>query len=193
MKKIIGLTCMLLFCGSMVFGQLDRIMPHFGFMYEMVTRKAPGDRSPTLFPYYGLNLGGNYVLMHSNDQFSLGVDPNVNFAIFPTQGGLGLLAQTPVYLLARVGANSTPYNEQKIGLGAGIGANYTYARYDAPTLTDGFRTGYVAPAVMFELNLNLRSAVYIVRGHWNLYPVQRTINNQEYDFGNFGFGLVYGF
>ena len=189
MKKILGLIVMLFLAGSTLFGQLDRIMPHFGFMYEMVTVKAVRDPSPVLFPYYGLNLGGNFVLMHSNDQFSLGVDPNINFAIFPTQGGLGLMAQTPVYLLARVGANATPFNEQKIGLGAGIGANYTYARYDG----SGIRHGYVAPAAMFELNLNLRSAVYIVRGHWNLYPVQRTINNQEYDFGNFGFGLVYGF
>lgn len=193
MKKTIGFTLVLMLLGSTMFGQMDRLMPHFGFMYEMVSVKrtdAPSTDRPVLFPYYGLNLGANYVLLHSNDQVSLGVEPNVNFAIFPTgTGGLGLLAQTPVFLMAKVGANCTPFNQQKIGIGAGIGVNYTYARYDGPDIN----TSYVAPAAIGEISLNLRSAVYILRGHFNLYPVQQNIGLEEYDFGNFGFGLVYGF
>ena len=196
MKKISILALVLLLTGPMAFSQIDKLMPHFGFMYEMITYKrsnaATADRPP--IPYYGLNVGANYVLMHSNDQFSLGVDPNINFAIFPTNyGGLGLLAQAPVFLLGRVGANSTSYNQQKVGLGAGIGLNYTYVRLDPPSGSVGLNHSYVAPAALVELNLNLRSATYILRGHWNLTPTTLDYAGEDYDFGNFGFGIVYGF
>lgn len=178
-----------------------------GFTYQIVSMTPQGSPSPWRFPFYGLSLGMDYVLLHSNDQFSLGANPNANFSfIFSSTFGTSLLAQAPVFLLARYGSGSTPYNEQKFGLGAGIGANYTYmlhttAIYDQNGVYQGslrINEGFVAPSAIVELAIKSRFSNYLFRFNWSLMKPTKEVDDLStqpipFRFGAAGLSILYTF
>lgn len=176
-----------------------------GFNYQFVSLTPQGSPSPDRLPFYGLGLGMDYVLLHSNDQVSLGLNPNLNFSfVFSSAFGVSLLTETPVYLLARLGANSTPYNEQKFGIGAGIGLSYSYMllqqnffdQFGNPIGTFKLREGWVNPSAIVEINLKSRFSDYIFRFHWSLAQPTREIEelgNFPYRFGIAGLSIFYAF
>ena len=177
-----------------------------GFNYQFVSITPQGSPSTDRLPFYGLGLGMDYVLLHSNDQFSLGVNPNANFSfVFSSAFGVSILANAPVYMLARYGANSTPYNEQKFGIGAGVGLGYSYMFLQQPFI-DQFgnranftlKQGWINPTAIVEINLKTRFSDYIFRFNWSLAQPSHDIEDINgvgfpYRFGIAGLSIFYSF
>ncbi len=183
----------------------DKAIFFGGFNYQFVSLTPQGSPSPDLLPFYGFGLGMDYVLLHSNDQISLGINPNTNFSfVFSSTFGLSLMSETPVYLLARLGANATPFNEQKFGIGAGIGASYSYMllrrtfinQNGNATGTLKLDEGWVNPSAIVEVNLKTRFSDYLFRFHWSLAQPTREVeelDNYPYRFGVAGLSIFYTF
>lgn len=195
-QKIITVSLFAVFAVSafaQVAAQSDRFLWHGGFMYEFIRiapKIGPAPDDPYL-SYYGITFGTNYAIVHSNDQVSLSANPNVALA-YSGFGGTNFLAQAPMYLLARYGAGATKYNEQKVGVGAGIGVNYTflYINSGGTELNQGFAN----PSAIVELNLNNRSSFYSIRAHWSLMRAEQRIDLfGMYEFSTFGLALSYSF
>ncbi|MEM0995795.1 MAG: hypothetical protein AAGN35_01890 [Bacteroidota bacterium] len=203
-KYIIG------FIGALLIAQLgqaqlrDKATFHGGFTYQFVSMTPQGSPSPWRIPFYGLSLGMNYTLLHSNDQVSLGINPNGNFSfIFSSLFGTSLQAQAPVFLLARVGAGATPYNEQKFGIGAGIGATYTYMLHSQifqDNLGNLYNVrlteGWVNPSAVVEIGLKTRFSNYLFRFNWSLIRptlIVPELNDLPVRFGTAGLSILYTF
>jgi hypothetical protein len=83
--------------------------------------------------YYGFAINGNYTLLHSNDFVSLSVDPTLNIALNFVSTGLRTAAtqwmvRLPTYLMFKLGLKATPFNNQMLGFGLGVGINPGYYR-----------------------------------------------------------------
>lgn len=183
---------------------VDKLVPHTGFMYEIITLQDPRSTNGQSFnfSYYTLNLGTYYSLAHKNDVVSVGVDASLNFGInfpFTSQSGtqVTIVTQVPVFAMARVGALSTTYNQQPLGLGVGIGGVYTYFNDVADYVTGNkIRSNFVVPAAVAEATLRSRGSTITVRGHMSLAPVSSLLKGDnrpdlEYNMGNWGIGLIY--
>jgi hypothetical protein len=179
----------------------DKLIPHMGFMYEVVDLRKPvniGDGTLSRV-YYAFNIGTYYTLLHQNDVLSLGVDGSVNFGFnfFSTgqRSGVNLLVQTPVFLMGRLGANSTRYNQQKFGMGAGLGLVYTFFHEG---VFDQKSQG-VNPSVVVEGTILSRGGGGLtLRGHFSIYRPSATLKQgnatfEFREFSNWGVGLIYGF
>lgn len=182
----------------------DKLVPHTGFMYEIISLQDPRNTGVSEFSraYYTINLGSYYAMAHKNDIVSVGFDAGVNFGInfpFTQQRGtvVTVVTQVPVFAMARVGALSTTYNQQPLGLGVGIGGVYTFfSDVDNYVAGNKMRAGFVAPAAMAELTLKTRGNTITVRGHVNLLTsnsVLKVDNRPDLDFNmnNWGVGLIY--
>lgn len=207
MKASFGalLIAILLLIPNMAKAQItDKLVPHTGFMYEIITLQDPRNTgtSAVNFSYYTINLGTYYAMAHKNDIVSVGFDAGVNFGInfpFTSQRGtvVTLVTQVPVFAMARVGALSTTYNQQPLGLGVGIGGVYTFFNDVADYNTGNkIRASYVVPAAVAELTLKTRGNTITVRGHFSLNQVNAILKGDnrpdlDYNMGNFGFGLIY--
>lgn len=147
-----------------------------GITYQFVGLTDVTSNTTTAFYSYGLGLGMDFVLAHSNDVVSIGVNPNANLCFqLNSFTGFSFLGAVPVYMLARVGAGATPFNEQRFGIGAGIGGSASYF-----TTTYGPRAFFMNPGAVVELNLNLRSSSYLFRFNWSLLrPTQELDINRS--------------
>ena len=206
MKKI---TCVLflwtLLGSSTLFAQSDKLMPHFGFMYEIVNLDSGSFRD--IYPFYTLSLGTYYTLAHKNDFVSVGVDAGANLGIQFFGSSVNWFVQSPAFLMGRIGANSTYYNEQQIGFGAGIGATFTYMNmkgfFDFQNQDIPFRPFFVNPSVVIEGTLNTRSGPVTGRIHFSMAgptrdgvlieEFRRYYERRKVKFTNWGLGLIYAF
>lgn len=190
--------------GQLLPGQKDRITPFFGISNQFLSqgqRAAPNSQR-LIYTFFGVSVGMNYVLLHSNDMFSLGINPNLNasFAFDPISG-FSFLGQVPMYMLVRIGARATPYNESRFGVGVGVGGNYSYIYSEDAFGFQGTNTvydlkeGIFFPGLLAELNLRTRMSDYGIRVNWNISrPAQlHESSGREFDYGNFGFGIFYTF
>lgn len=182
----------------------DKVVPHFGFMVERsFGTELDNILTDIQWNFSTLNLGAYYVLAHRKDVASIGIDPSVQVGLsFPAGPGVNIMVQTPVYLMARVGANSTPYNQQALGLSVGVGGNFQYLNFTGLNR----RTTFFAPGAVVEGTLSSRGAPLTVRLHFSpaepqaLFrytgPDNGTSTNVDvnYRFSSIlGFGLLYGF
>ncbi|MEO0471566.1 MAG: hypothetical protein AAF206_18190 [Bacteroidota bacterium] len=186
----------------------DKLVPHVGFMYEFSTA-FDGNQNVTWNNYYNLHLGSYVALWHKNDIVSVGIDPSVQVGFRPIRDfstnnlRFDWNVQVPVYLMARIGANATPYNSQKAGFSLGVGANYSYYNQFNNNFTNRFRSSYINPAGVVEVTILSRGNPITGRFHFGLSKTTSTrqvLNTngdvlQEVDFpqGFFGVGLLYGF
>lgn len=176
-----------------------------GFTYHLVNLTPVGSTNSLRYFFYGLTGGMDYVLLHSNDVASIGVNPNLHVGFtYDARTGANLLAQAPVYMLARVGANATPFNEQKFGIGAGIGLNYSYLTQKSYVQDLGgnvfllkINQGFLNPMALVELSIKTRSWSNIIRFHWSLYKptheVRVGIDKYQFRYGAGGLGILYNF
>lgn len=167
-----------------------------GLTYSQVNLTPVPAVNPLNLYFYGLTVGMNYVLLHSNDVVSLGVNPNALFSVqFNQNLGVNMLASAPVFLLARVGANATPFNEQKFGIGAGVGLNYSYLSYKFSNAK--INQGFLNPSAVVEIGINARNWNNIIRFHWSLYKpshdIRIGIDKTPYRYGTGGLGFLYNF
>lgn len=189
----------MLITGFQVKAQLgDKMVPHLGFMYEVVDLRDPL-REDISRVFYTFSLGTYYTLGHKNDVVSVGIDPSVNFGFnlvsnfSGSETGLNLVVQAPVFLMGRLGANATKYNQQKFGVGAGIGGVYTFFREGIVKQ----RSSAFNPAAMAEITFMSGGGPLTIRGHVSLFNPNATLTfpsgSVDYnEFRNFGFGLIYG-
>jgi hypothetical protein len=186
---------------------LENVQGYAGFFLEFipVREKFTGQNIfETELPpfFYTVTAGGHYIAMQSGDMYSLSLNPQLNFSFrLDSRTGATILAQMPFMAMARIGANSTPYNESKFGGGAGIGLNYTFVKFPVIDNSNGsiesFQQSYAAPAFALEATLQLPGGLYSVRFHKNLLW-----SSGELDFGgqtlpldlnSFGLGVAYYF
>ncbi|MEZ4772249.1 MAG: hypothetical protein R3D00_03635 [Bacteroidia bacterium] len=194
---------------------VDRLVPHMGFMWEFATiEQTPGAPVSTLSSFYNFHIGSYYTIAHYNDIFSFGVDPSLQFGLnfVPVSNGSAIftrvnyVVQVPVYLMGRVGANATSYNQQSVGFGLGIGTSYTYLsqQTDNISLRRKTRNGYTNPSVVAELTILSRGNPITGRFHFspirtNADLVFKDVNTKDevssftFPMGNWGIGLIYGF
>ena len=150
-----------------------------GITYQFVGINPVGSPSTQLSAHYGFGLGMDYILMHSNDQVSLGINPNANLCFqFNSFYGISFFGNAPVYMLARLGAGSRPFNEQKVGIGAGIGGTYSYhaTTYSAGSSSGVFKTGFVNPGAVVEFQFNTRASNYLLRFNWSIMKPTREVD-----------------
>jgi hypothetical protein len=194
-QKILGLFLLILFgMGNTSWAQSDKMMFHGGFAYNFVTKRPEFQPagSQQIFYLYGLTAGMNYVLAHSNDQVSVSVNPNVNLGFTFYQSGLGFLGQVPVFMLARLGAKATPYNESRFGIGAGLGCNFSYW-YTSSLNFNQINQAFYNPSALAELNIKGRSSDYSIRFNWSLYRPKAEMDGVKYELGTTALSIVYSF
>ncbi len=202
MKKI-SLLCLTM-CTFFSISQAqisDRLVPHMGFMYEFITTTLPTSNK-RVRDFYNFHIGTYIALLHSNDIVSLGVDPSVNFGfnLFNTGQSVAFdyTVQVPVLLMGRLGASATPYNQQKIGVGVGVGAKYTYfSRHTDPVNKQ--QAGFLNPVVVGEISFVSRGGPISIRGIFSIADAIGTLTNtnggdiDNTAFSASGIGLLYGF
>lgn len=195
-KKIPVLLALLLLLGIQGRGQISEKANLFGGVtYQFVGLTALGSPIPNYAYYvYGLGAGMDFVLAHSNDVVSLGVNPNAHLCFqLSSYYGVNFLASVPTYLLARVGAGATPFNEQKFGIGAGIGGSGSYF-----TSVGGPRMFFMNPGAIVEMCVRTRSSNYLFRFNWSLMRPTHDVNlggstTNPYRIGLVGLSLFYSF
>ncbi|MEM6348071.1 MAG: hypothetical protein AAF927_29545 [Bacteroidota bacterium] len=187
----------------------DHLLPHMGFMRETISLAPESSTIPINYdalPYNALHIGTYYAIGHINDVFSYGVDGSLQFGVFPQviNGELKLdgIVQTPVYAMVRLGANSTPYNTQRLGIAAGIGGVYSFMSFRT-SATQKLRADFFIPDAVFEVTFMSGGNPLTGRLHIGLNDAvfNRQIVNEAGDvladdpffFRGLGWGLIYGF
>ena len=193
-KIIILLVAFVTLKPAFIQAQADKAMFYGGFSYQFINIRDQTQPvgSVGFSYYYGVAGGMNYVLAHSNDQVSLGINPNANLSFSFSPSGLSFLGQAPVFLLARLGAGSTPYNTTKFGIGAGIGCNFSYL-YEPSNGFTQISKGFYNPSAIVELNLKGRSSDYSLRFNWSIYRPAVDLFGGSYEIGSTGLSIVYRF
>ena len=196
--------------------QSDKFIPKMGFMYEFFTltpedttyqqiiANSNNGSAQVLVPYYTFMIGTYYMLAHKNDIVSVGVDGAFQGGINFRGGGISYQLQVPLFVMGRLGSGSTTYNQQKIGLGLGLGAQTSYLNEKRPFVynTEGAKKilGFI-PSGIIEATIRQGGGHLTGRVHFPLM-LQKTkiteLNNpiaksDYWRLGNFGFGLIYGF
>lgn len=211
MRKIsFALTILIAFGFSTLQAQIsDKIVPHMGFMLEYPQGVVSGTESGVSLPsYYSFNLGAYMALAQKNDIISVGPQASLQLGgnLIPLTNRLRFAYhfQVPVYAMVRVGANSTPYNQQAVGLAVGLGGSFNALSYYANlgSTVGNIRMNYFNPAAVVEVHISTRGQELILRGHTSLLrnvgvvPQRRDLNGNALqsgsplDLGYIGFGVV---
>ena len=202
--RLITLSFLVCLLASSLQAQLsDRLVPHFGFMLEILTLEQDDVPNPSSFNanFYTVGVGTYYVMSHSNDRLSVGLDPSIQIGLQGLNGSIDWTFQAPVFLMGRFGAFATPYNTQKIGLGAGVGVVTSYVSIrslDGPGRNLDFNQWYAVPAIILEGSLNLPSGPLTGRLH---LPLSKPVHQgatfagrlEPTTYNLVGLGLIYGF
>lgn len=179
--------------------QSDKFMWDAGFTYQFLREESSYPAtSPAvdvnLLSFYGLTGGMNYVVWHSNDKVSLLANPGALVSVSLYGGGLSLFLQAPSYMALHVGAGSTPFNEQKFGVGAGLGVVPSYVYYKTFGFpSQQYKTTMLNPGAMGEITIQGRASLYKIRANWSLSKSARDIDNLHLSYSTFGFGILYVF
>ncbi len=200
----------------------DRVVPHLGFvqMFPTITVNEENGFIEDIFinsgtvNFYNFHVGAYTVLTHHKDIVSVGIDNSLQFGIRPnfnnTDIPTGYNIQVPIFAMARVGAGATPYNQQRIGLGVGIGASINHMRFtmlrpnenpNIQSLAVVRTTTYANPAAVVEISYgNLIGRLQLGLGAVRtgatdevLTTNPNVIDEVEAIHGMFGYGLIYRF
>lgn len=181
-----------------------------GFLYEFYNLTptdsnyqdalvASGWNGQVVLPYYNFMFGGYLPLVHKKDIISAGVESGLQFGINFRQG-ISYQIQMPLYACARLGASSTVYNQQRVGIGVGIGGQFSFLHEARQILNSGEKAKNIsvfAPSALIELNIGNG---LIGRLHLPLFPVKTripafdfppTYTTPHWRVNNFGLGLIY--
>ena len=185
-----------IFIGQISAQVMDRIQLKSGFIYGSYLFNIASDSSYSyLSPlnggqYINLHFGGYYAAAHKNDIISTGVDAGL-------QGWLGLgnlsyQLQLPVYIMGRIGAGATHYNQQKFGFALGVGMQTSYRGFFSQRYADIAPKFFSIPSAVAEVviggNRNFMGRLYL-----SPFSVKKHVKdpNSYYTVANFGVGLLY--
>ncbi|MEO1451938.1 MAG: hypothetical protein AAFV07_20575 [Bacteroidota bacterium] len=219
-SKIFSLAILALISLSSLHAQLsDRMVPRIGFSYEFVRYEVPGATGEpvlqTLEDFYNVHVGSYFTLFEHNDIISFGADAalqaGVNFVTLQdrlsgtVQTKVPWVVQIPLFMMAKVGANSTAYNSQAFGVGFGFGAQYNYLSQfglDASGSILNIRAGFINPSAAVEATLRWRGSPVTARFHFAAIRPESVLSFERTDgsvveenlrMGNFGISLLYPF
>jgi hypothetical protein len=182
----------------------SNLHPYLGGELALIDIRFLGQ---SLFSYpadfWGISIGANYIYHRSGDDF-FAVGPGAQITgSFQFLGSFGSnwMVQVPVYSFARIGAAATPYNQQRLGAGIGLGLRYTSFQ-TIYTASSGYvgrlRQNFLNPTAMVELTFNFRRvSPTTIRFYMDLLPARR--NTEIYgsfdpvplDYRTLGFGIYY--
>lgn len=194
-KYSIILISVLLGMMSQVNAQVaDRLLPHFGYNFTRLSLDD-GINPELVVPvdFNTISLGAYYTLAQAKDIVSVGLDGNVNFGLnFNSFSGINWLVQAPVFVMGRLGANSTVYNSQSIGLGAGFGLMGSFMNIPDASI----RETYFNPVAVIEGTVNsggsyisgrLMFSLADAKGRSDLFGIDSLFFTRV-----FSIGIVYG-
>jgi hypothetical protein len=177
----------------------DRFQYAFGTSLEIVPLE-PTAQSQIRLEYTQLRyaVGGlvSYNLFQQEDRIALNAEGGFQAAFGGNGAGYDILLQAPVYLVGRIGAGCTVFNEWPIGVGLGLGSQNTYSVLRLQgELDNGSGTTtpvetsinqfLLSPSAMAEIVGNFwGGSMYALRFHLNLLPTDGTAV-----FDSFGAGL----
>ena len=109
-------------------------VPAFGFGTNISLVRDNQGESTGLEGFYNLHLESYFVLAQKNDFISAGFQTGIIAGGSPAQAAnqelfLNYNVLIPLHAMVRVGANSSPYNTQTLGVGAGIGVTGSRLAY----------------------------------------------------------------
>ena len=176
----------------------ERIQYYAGVSFEYIDVYSRSTNEPFAgLSFTCFNLGGHYQVVHTRDRAALTVNPNAMMGFILSNFAGAIMFELPVFLMGRIGANCTRFNENRFGIGLGVGPKFTYFGAQVRDVSGGLfsvRQNFVAPAAALELNFGSRSgSVFTVRAHTNLGLVDSDFNAESSRSTNYGFGFVYFF
>lgn len=206
------------------FNLADRLVPHVGLMQMIPFQTVSDQGGPEIIEdifanrrvvqFANLHVGAYMTLFHRKDFVSVGLDNSIQVGVNPNFANNGLPAtyniQVPIIAMARMGSGATPYNQQRFGIGAGIGASINHMKFtmfrpnENPSVDDLAvirTTTFVTPTAIVEVSYGS----LIGRLHLGLAPVNTRVTDEVVGFnppiieegeavhGMFGFGLIYRF
>jgi hypothetical protein len=185
----------------------DRISWHSGFMLEFFNLEQPSGQAAfqTAPSMYGINLGATYVLTQSADWLSVVADAGLQGAFsYSNLFGGSYMIQAPIFIMGKIGAGTTKFNQMPLGAGVGLGINPTYVRmpYITPSGNLGaLKPAFLGPCVVGDLTLGFLSSKLTIRVHYMPFNEQITLTDivqgQRFTYPmnlrNFGGGLIYYF
>lgn len=206
-KQLLILSFLTVTSFQLIHAQIsDRLVPHLGYIFTQVNMEGVDEveNGSASYAFNTIGIGSYVVLKHHNDFLSVGVDPSLQFGLnFSNQGRLNWFAQVPVFLMGRIGATATPYNTQKLGLGAGIGVINSYMNYEEVRGLLETKQFFVNPAAMVEATVLMRGSTLTGRVMFSISPSTHEgdlfdpngffLQDRQAKFGTFGLGLIYGF
>jgi hypothetical protein len=184
---------------SFVNGQIgDKLQYHMGGSYDFLRIQGS---TPMYANYFTITGGAHYVFWHSNDQISLSANPNASIgASFNNFTGFSVFAQVPAFIMLRLGAACTKYNEQKFGLGAGVGGSYFYIKDNAFPFNNSLQTletNLLNPVAAVQLTFQNDFRTLTVRGYGSLLPYSTTFlqffGNEKFNYDQYGLAILYNF
>lgn len=111
--------------------------------------KSPSIRS--------LGIAADYVLYHVEDFIALNLSSRGEIGLQFTNP-MGYYVSLPISLIARLGANSTPYNNSTLGVGLGVGIASTFIAYNYTDANNSYllqdKETILGVLAIGELNLN---------------------------------------
>jgi len=184
----------------------NNLHPYLGGELALIDIRFLGQ---SLFSYpadfWGIGLGANYIYYRSPDDF-LAVGPGAQITgSFQFLGSFGSnwMLQVPLYAFARIGAAATPYNQQRLGTGIGLGLRYTTFQtiYTVPSGYVGrLRQNFLNPTGIVELTFNFRRlSPTTIRFYMDILPSRRntdiygSFDPVPLDYRTLGFGIYYYF
>lgn len=133
----------------------DRLQVKGGYVFSFLSVEfadVPGSSSALNFN--SLMVGTYYDAVQHNDWVSAGVEANLGIGL--RVGGdnrLNWQLQAPIFLMGRIGAASTKYNTQSLGLGIGIGPMITHQSIKTTFqngVVDDITNTWIHPALTVE-------------------------------------------
>jgi hypothetical protein len=187
----------------------DNLLMRYGYGMEVYSgvENVPASTND-LFPraYNSIQLDGYYAAFHKNDVASIGLNSGLGFSIRPNGIKPDMMLQVPLRVGARLGAMSTKYNSQPVGLGVSGGLLYQYVQSSFSVAGGALyrnSMSYVAPDVSADIAINFRNTSLIGRVHFSPVSIPTSLkiveaarpNSAKVDVRaqNIGFGLMYAF
>ena len=204
MRTVI-ISILALFIGGSAIAQdktpfADRLVPRFGYVLSFLNMTDTFSVSPGQynFTFNTIQVGTYITLAEHNDWVSVGGDAGLGVGLnFGANNRVNWQLQVPLMLMGRIGANATVYNEQRLGLGLGIGATGTYMNFQGGGFVE--KDLWVQPVAAAELNIGTNSSMLTIRG---TISIGKQNGELDYTFGGDALpvkgrlvtlGLQYGF
>lgn len=177
----------------------DRLQFHIGGSYDFL--RIQGSPGSLFTNYFTITGGGHLNFWHSNDQISLSVNPNASLGLsFNNFTGFSVFTQVPTFVMLRVGAACTKYNEQKFGVGAGLGLAYTYVKEKSFLVGNTFYTlenSLINPVAAGQITFQNDARILTIRAYSSLLsysaPFIETYGNEQFTYDGYGLAILYNF